>query len=429
METQEELAKAWAKGQPGLGLYLGCRAVRRADKGAGWDKPGRFGAGKGDLTVVTVENVVDGMARVSEEGGTSMGAPIDTLVLFKLAAPTDVKKLLPTKHQGNAVTGGRGHVGEADGTEKEIDNRSDLFSKRSKQAPSIPTSASTDLQDDAEEEESRYGVDWKPGVGTSSGNNWYDCMKFVAPVPAPDSSYVAKSTQGPLFQAGGTSNQIRRAGCRSRSTRREAQEPRRRVDSPTMEEMDSPTKKEGAEDVRHLLEQLKVARGTEGGEVEGGKTRLGELEGVAVALEEDHMKGEHTVNMEQTKSNLLERGPIVTKTTRNVEVFNVENAKARKAIHDTSKMGGPIEVETTGEAEGEHEAQVSDDEFDGENEAPASRIEDGNQEARLCESLAGLKSDQGAFLPTSLPTAASVSRWVEGDQLHKVMMIKIVEVV
>ena len=52
METEEELAKAWAKGQPGLGLYLGCRAVRRA--------------GKGELTVVTVENVVDGMARVCE---------------------------------------------------------------------------------------------------------------------------------------------------------------------------------------------------------------------------------------------------------------------------------------------------------------------------------------------------------------------------
>ena len=30
--------------------------------------------------------------------------------------------------------------------------------------------------------------------------------------------------------------------------------------------------------------------------------------------------------------------------------------------------------------------------------------------------------DEGIILPTSLPTSASVSRWIEGEQLHKVVI-------
>jgi len=444
METQEELAKAWAKGQPGFGLYLGCRAVRRAGgKGASWGQTGRSDAGEGDLTVVTVENVVDGMARVCEEGGTTLGAPIDTLVLFKLAAPSDIKKSQPIKSHGNAVkskilTGG--HVGGADRTKDETNNQSDFL----KQGPIIPMLSSMDLQEDDEnEEESRFGVDWKPGVGTSSGNNWYDCMKFVAPIPTADSLssrqcpsvdanfeasecpdlgrpiHAEKSTQGPLFQPGGTNNHIRRAAGRSRRTRREAQESRRRVDSPTMEEMDSPTKKEGSEEVRHLLEQLKVARETEGqgGVEDGGNNRVG---GVSIALEKDQMKVEEIVDMEESKLNALEGGPFVMNTNGELGVFNAEHAEPREIIDKGSEMEGPVQVEATGETEGEFEAQVSDDEEDGTNEASASRIEDVNQEARLLESSTALKTDQGEYLPTSLPTVASVSRWVGGDQLHKV---------
>ena len=449
MATQEELAKAWAKGQPGFGLYLGCRAVRRAagNKGAVREQTGRFDAGKGELlTVVTVENVVDGMARVCEEGsGKSVGAPIDTLVLFKLAK--DVGKL---QGQGNAAKGKVGG-GRVDGEEVKPDcaqpgNWSDLFSTRSKQNLIIPTSSSSDIQDDAEEEEgeSKYGVDWKPGVGTSSGNNWYDCMKFVAPIsPAAEAvtlrsnqfkpslgtnseasdcldlgkpSHAAESSQGHLFPPGRTSNHIRRAGGRSRRTRREeAQEPRRRMDSPIMEEME---KEKGAEerslDVRHLLEQLKVAREAEGGKHEVGGAIIG-LEGDAVALEGVHqVKVEEIVNIKQTKLNALEASPIVTNINSDVGVFNIENAKPRKAIDDAS--GAIVEGEE------EFEGQVSDNELDGDIEAPeASRVEGANKEARLLGSSASLVTDdQSAFLPTSLPTAASVSRWVEGDQLHKV---------
>ena len=456
MATQEELAKAWAKGQPGLGLYLGCRAVRRVSKGT--DQTGRFDAGKGELTIVTVENVVDGMARVSEEGGTSMGAPIDTLVLFKLATTTDGVKLQHSKDQGNSIKGRiltNGHIGgdRADRrTEEETDcsrpdNWSDLFSSRSKEAFILPTSSSSDLQDeDQEEEESKNGIDWKPGVGTSSGNNWYDCMKYVGPIPAAEALTVqsnqspcprsdtnlkasvredlgqpldvAEFIQSPLFQAGRPSNHIRRAGCRSRRNRREVQEPRRRMDSPTMEEMDSSTKEERSLDVSHLLEQLKVAREAEGGEVEGVQNEVG---GAFIGLEGNPAKVEEVYNMEPTEHNARDGSPNVMNTNSDVGVFNVENANPRKAIGDASEIEGSVEVEAICDgAEGEFKGQVSEDELDGNNEAPASGIEDANQERELLESSECLMTDQSTFLPTSLPTAASVSRWVEGDQLHKV---------
>ena len=80
MLTQEDLVRVWSKGQPGLGLYLGCRAVRRVGvegKGGGDQHQGHE-----ELTVVTVDNLVDGMARVRTEEGMTMGAATDTLVLF-----------------------------------------------------------------------------------------------------------------------------------------------------------------------------------------------------------------------------------------------------------------------------------------------------------------------------------------------------------
>ena len=50
-------------------------------RGGGEDKH----QGHEELTVVTVDNVVDGMARVRTEEGMIMGAATDTLVLFKSA--------------------------------------------------------------------------------------------------------------------------------------------------------------------------------------------------------------------------------------------------------------------------------------------------------------------------------------------------------
>ena len=78
MLTQEDLVRVWSKGQPGLGLYLGCRAVLRV----GVEGEGGEDQGDEELTVVTVDNVVDGMARVRTEEGMTMGAATDTLVLF-----------------------------------------------------------------------------------------------------------------------------------------------------------------------------------------------------------------------------------------------------------------------------------------------------------------------------------------------------------
>ena len=80
MLTHDDLVRVWSKGQPGLGLYLGCRAVRKVgvEGGGGEDKH----QGHEELTVVTVDNLVDGMARVRTEEGMTMGAATDTLVLF-----------------------------------------------------------------------------------------------------------------------------------------------------------------------------------------------------------------------------------------------------------------------------------------------------------------------------------------------------------
>ena len=84
MLTQEDLVRVWSKGQPGLGLYLGCRAVRRVGVEGEGEGGGDQQANE-ELTVVTVDNVVDGMARVRTEEGMIMGAATDTLVLFKSA--------------------------------------------------------------------------------------------------------------------------------------------------------------------------------------------------------------------------------------------------------------------------------------------------------------------------------------------------------
>ena len=80
MLTQEDLVRVWSKGQPGLGLYLGCRAVRRV--GVEWEGEGGEDQGNEELTVVTVDNLVDSMARVRTEEGMIMGAATDTLVPF-----------------------------------------------------------------------------------------------------------------------------------------------------------------------------------------------------------------------------------------------------------------------------------------------------------------------------------------------------------
>ena len=81
MLTQEDLVRVWSKGQPGLGLYLGCRAVRRVGVEGEGEGGGDQQANE-ELTVVTVDNVVDGMARVRTEEGMTMGAATDTLVPF-----------------------------------------------------------------------------------------------------------------------------------------------------------------------------------------------------------------------------------------------------------------------------------------------------------------------------------------------------------
>ena len=186
------------------------------------------------------------------------------------------------------------------------------------------------------------------------------------------------------------------------------------MDSPTMEEMHSPIKTERSLDVSNLLEQLKVARGTEVGEAEGGKS---EQSRASIGLEGGPVKVEEVLNVEQTKHHTLEGSYIVMDSNSDVGVNNVENNKPRNDIGDASEIDGSFEVEAIcgGGGEGELQGQVSEDELAGNNEAPASGSgEDANQETGI------FWSDQNEFLPTSLPTAASVSRWVEGDQLHKV---------
>merc|ERR1719234_2229702 len=153
---------------------------------------------------------------------------------------------------------------------------------------------------------------------------------------------------------------------------------------------------------------------TKGEEADEGKS---EQSGASITLDRGPVKMEKLVNVEQTNHHALEGNPIVMDSNRNVGVFDVENNKPRNAICGASEIDGSFEVEAIcGGAEGEKEGQVSEDESVGNYEAPVSGSGDANQ-----ESLSNFRrTDQNEFLPISLPTAASVSRWVEGDQLHKV---------
>ena len=141
----------WSKGQPGLGLYLGCRAVRRV----GVEGEGGEDQGNEELTVVTVDNLVDGMARVRTEEGMTMGAATDTLVLFisaskvRIAQPSNSQQVKSASGQ----TRGRGQYHE-------------------------------NQREQNDDEETGNSLDWISGTGSKTGTNMFDCMGFVKPILA-----------------------------------------------------------------------------------------------------------------------------------------------------------------------------------------------------------------------------------------------------
>ena len=464
MATQEELAKAWSKGQPGFGLYLGCNAVRKTCKGA--SDGGRCNAGSDELTVVTVENVVNGKARVRTGEGSLMGASVDTLVLFKPVTTANAEKQHYSRDRKSSIivenlSGDNVEEGKSTRTLNgnscaQPGNWSHLFPPRSEEQ----AGSSSDLQDDSQEErESKDGLDWRPGQGTSSGNNWYDCMKYIGPVPPAEPSslrtnqpicssvgvkcetkgeredrdgldwkpghgtssgnnwYDCMKFVGPVpgvpatgHPGQGRTSNHKRAGCQSRRNKREVREPRGGMESPTMEE----AAEEKTLDVSHLIKQLKVARGTEEEEVEGLQHGVG---GGSYGMVSSPRKVEEIVNMKQTKqSPVLEGSPIVG--NRNAQDGMFEGAKYVEAIDDHSE----IEVCVGDSADVSEKVGAGDREGEDEFEATATRTAAGNQETEILKSSCerDLFPGEGDLLPTSLPTAASVSRWVEGDQLHKV---------
>ena len=161
--TQEDLIRVWSKGQPGLGLYLGCRAVRRV----GVEGEGGEDQGNEELTVVTVDNVVDGMARVRTEEGMIMGAATDTLVLFKSAPKVQAAQPPNPNNRVKSARGqtcGRGQYHE-------------------------------DQREENDEGEADNSLDWMPGAGSKTGTNTLDCMGFVKPILADASLSKNETTE------------------------------------------------------------------------------------------------------------------------------------------------------------------------------------------------------------------------------------------
>ena len=444
MLTQEDLVRVWSKGQPGLGLYLGCRAVRRVGvEGEG----GGDQQGNEELTVVTVDNVVDGMARVRTEEGMIMGAATDTLVLFKSAPKVQIAQ--PPKSRikfARGQTHGRGqyHEDQKEENEKEeADNSLDWMSGAGSKTGTnmfdcmgfvkpILADASLSKNETTEKE----GVEWETGLSSHRGDHFLDCLDQVRPLHG-----ATKSTTGRPLHSSRTRNdnrgrqvqssrtrrdnrkadattldhidraiasvgsKVKIAGCRSRRERSSGTWQRGGMDSPTMEEGEEkePT---DMKNVSRLLKQLKVARGDEGKPGNGISDQNGDLT--------------YAASEKQTYRTSRER--------------QVEEEELKKSSRDNSvEADGQVDELRGGNAmkcEAGERIEVSGHKFEGQLE---SRVDGGEiPNVLTSECLCDFKNsehetestslDEDIILPTSLPTSASVSRWIEGEQLHRVVL-------
>ena len=177
--------------------------------------------------------------------------------------------------------------------------------------------------------------------------------------------------------------------------------------------MDSPTMEEGEEkeptdmkNVSRLLKQLKVARGDEG---EPGNGISDQNENLIYAASE-----------KQTYRTSMER--------------QVEEEELKKSSRDNSvEADGQVDELRGGNAmkcEAGERIEVSGHKFEGQLE---SRVDGGEiPNVLTSECLSDFKNsehetqstslDEDIVLPTSFPTSASVSRWIEGEQLHRVVL-------
>ena len=437
--TQEDLIRVWSKGQPGLGLYLGCRAVRRV----GVEGEGGEDQGNEELTVVTVDNVVDGMARVRTEEGMIMGAATDTLVLFKSAPKVQLAQ--PSHSRVKSACGqtnGRGQYHEdqrEENYEEEADNSLDWRSGAGSKTGTNPFDCMgfvkpimADASISKNETTEKEGVEWETGASAHRGDHFLDCLDQVRPLHT-----ATKSTTGPPLQSNRTRNEskgrpvhssrtrradrkadattldhigraiasagcsVRIAGCRTRRERSSGTWQRGGMDSPTMEESEEkePT---DMKNVSHLLKQLKVARGDEG------------KPGNAMSEQNGHLI--YAASEKQTYQTSMERHVEVEELKKNSRDNSVEAGELRGGYAMKCEAGERIEV-SGHEFEGQLESRVDGGEIPNVLTSEClSDCKNGEHET-LSTSL-----DEGIILPTSLPTSASVSSWIDGEHLHKVVI-------
>ena len=443
--TQEDLVRVWSKGQPGLGLYLGCRAVRRVGV------EGECSGDQGDeeLTVVTVDNVVDGMARVRTEEGMIMGAATDTLVLFKSAPKVQTAQPPNSNSRVKSALGqthGRGQYHEdqrEENDEEEADNSFDWMPGAGSKTGTNPfdcmgfvkpimVDASLSKNETAEKEE----VEWETGLSSHRGDHFLDCLDQVRPLHSATKSITGRPLQSSrtrndkkerLLQSSRTRRDDRKAdettldhidraiasagrkvmsaGCRSRRERSSGTWQRGGMDSPTMEKGEE---KESTDmkNVSRLLKQLKVARGDEGKPGNGISDQNGHLF--------------YSASQKETYRTSMERQVLKGELKKSSRDNSVEADGQVDELRDGNSMkcqaGERIEVSGR-EFEGQLESRVVGGDIPSVLTSKClSDFKNGEHET-LSTSL-----DEGMILPTSLPTSASVSRWIEGEQLHKVVI-------
>ena len=340
MLTHDDLVRVLSKGQPGLGLYLGCRAVRRV----GVEGEGGEDQGDEELTVITVDNVVDGMARVRTEEGMIMGAATDTLVLFKSAPKVQAAQPPNPNNRvksGCGQTRGRGQYHEdqrEENDEGEADNSLDWMPGAGSKTGTNPfdcmgfvkpimVDASLSKNETAEKEE----VEWETGLSSHRGDHFLDCLDQVRPLHSATKSITGRPLQSSrtrndkkerLLQSSRTRRDDRKAdettldhidraiasagrkvmsaGCRSRRERSSGTWQRGGMDSPTMEKGEE---KESTDmkNVSRLLKQLKVARGDEGKPGDGISDQNGHLIYAASEMQTYRTSVERQVEEEELK--------------------------------------------------------------------------------------------------------------------------------
>ena len=168
--------------------------------------------------------------------------------------------------------------------------------------------------------------------------------------------------------------------------------------------MDSPTMEEGVEkeptdmkNVSRLLKQLKVARGDEGKPGNG----IGHL--IYAASE----KQTYRTSMERQVKEELKKRDNSVEAEGQVDELRGGDAMKCQAVERIEVSGHKFEGQLESRVDGGEIPNVLTSEC-------LSDLKNGEHET-LSTSL-----DEGIILPTSLPTSASVSRWIEGEQLHKV---------